>query len=453
MSRRTWIIIASVVVAVAVAAVAAVLVTSGGGVTVPDVTGKTQAEAAAALESAGFVVGDVTQVSDQGADTGVVLAQLPEGGSEAEKGSAVSLTVSSGPSTSAIPDVTGMSKGAAEAALTSAGFVPQSTYQYDAKVPEGQVMGQLPAAGTEAYPGSDVGLLVSKGLPDKVKVPDVTGLSEEAATNTLADVGLRAVPTEAYDEQVPKGSVADQDPAAATSVTPLTEVLIVVSLGQGTPAVAVPDVAGLTEAAATDELKAAGLTATVAEAYSTDVKAGLVMGQEPAAGVKVDEGASVGILVSLGAAPSPSPTPTPSTSPSPTAAPTGTPSGSASPSPLPPPSLPPIDITLPPDIAVELVEVPDLTGLTVDEATAQLTELGLQPVPLEVASETVQKGEVFGQLPLAGRRLPQTYPVLMLVSLGPPVQVNPLPAEESSGAPESSGSPEGAAFPQSSASP
>ena len=145
-----------------------------------------------------------------------------------------------------------MSKGAAEAALTDAGFVPRSVYEYDAKAPQGQVMGQLPAAGTEAYPGAEVGLLVSKGLPAKVKVPDVTGLTEEAATGDLADVGLRAVPTEAYDEQVAKGSVAGQDPAAGTSVTPLSEVLVVVSLGQGTPAVSVPDVTGLTQAAASD---------------------------------------------------------------------------------------------------------------------------------------------------------------------------------------------------------
>ena len=71
--------------------------------------------------------------------------------------------------------------------------------------------------------------------------------------------------------------------------------------------------------------------------------------------------------------------------------------------------------------------MPDLTGLTVDEATAKLTDLGLRPIPLEVVSETVDKGDVFGQLPPAGTWLPQTYPVLMEVSLGPQAQVNPLP--------------------------
>ena len=98
MSRRTWIIIAGVVAAVVVVAVVAVLMASGGGATVPDVTGMTQQEATTALDSAGFVVGEVTQVANEGADPGDVLAQLPAGGSEADKGSPVALTVSSGPS-------------------------------------------------------------------------------------------------------------------------------------------------------------------------------------------------------------------------------------------------------------------------------------------------------------------------------------------------------------------
>ena len=80
-------------------------------------------------------------------------------------------------------------------------------------------------------------------------------------------------------------------------------------------------------------------------------------------------------------------------------------------------------------------------------ASARLTELGLRPIPLEMISETVPEGEVFAQLPPAGRQLPQTFPVLMAVSMGPAAQVNPLPAEEGSTAPEVSSSPGGASTP------
>jgi eukaryotic-like serine/threonine-protein kinase len=66
-------------------------------------------------------------------------------------------------------------------------------------------------------------------------------------------------------------------------------------------------------------------------------------------------------------------------------------------------------------------------GLTSDEAAAKLTGTGLQPVPLESPSETQPKGTVMEQMPAAGTSLPETYPVLLLVSAGPAAQVNPLP--------------------------
>ena len=82
-------------------------------------------------------------------------------------------------------------------------------------------MAQLPAPGEQAYAGSDVGLLVSKGMPQSTQVPKVTGLSEQAATRALAEAGLQAVPTEAYNDTVSAGVVAAQDPAAGQAMAPL----------------------------------------------------------------------------------------------------------------------------------------------------------------------------------------------------------------------------------------
>ena len=279
----------------------------------PDVTGKTQAEAAQALEDAGLSVGEVNEASDPDAEPGTVVRQDPAAGEEVDEGSQVGLTLSSGPATATVPDVTGMTEAEATGTLQDAGFASASASQYDLTAPVGEVLAQLPQAGQDAAPGSPVGLLVSKGRPEvTVAVPDVTGMTADEATTTLADAALTAVPVEAYVADVPAGDVADQEPAPGALVAPLSEVLVTVSLGEGTTGVKVPDVVGLREAAAADEMEAAGLVVTTARAYSDEVAAGRVIAQAPKAGAKVDDGADAGLLVSLGALPSPSPTPSPS---------------------------------------------------------------------------------------------------------------------------------------------
>ena len=417
MSRRArrWVLILCVALVV-IGAVAAVIVLMGG-VTVPDVTGKTQADATKALEDAGLKAGEVMQASDAEAAAGTVLLQEPAAGTEVDEGSAVALTLSSGPGTAEVPDVVGMTRAAAETALSDAGFTPASALQYDLTAPVGEVVDQLPAGGEQAAAGSQVGLLVSRGRPEvSVSVPDVTGMTQDEATAALADTGLAAVPVEAYVADVPEGDVAEQEPAAGDRVAPLSEVLITVSLGEGTTTVEVPDVVGKGQADATGELEAAGLVVTAAEAWSSDVAAGRVIAQAPEAGAMVEEGGDAGILVSLGPLPTPSPSPSPSAS--------GEASPSASPSATPPP-----DGADPPEQPPQLmVTVPDLAGMDVAQAEEELTSLGLKPVPLEVSSATTPAGVVYAQLPEAGEEVPKTYPVLLLVSIG--VQVDTLPAGE-----------------------
>ena len=412
MSRRGWIIIA-VVVAVAVAALVAVLLVSQG-VTVPGVTGKTQADAAKLIEDAGLKVGAVTQASDPKVAAGSVVRQDPAAGTEVDEGAAVAITVSSGPGTATVPDVVGMTRADAESALQSAGFIPASASQYDLSAPVGIVMEQLPAGGQEAAAGSQVGLLVSKGRPNvTVTVPDVTGMTSDEATAALADAALVAVPVEAYYADVAKGDVAEQEPAAGSPVTPLSEVLITVSLGKGTTTIKVPDVVGQPKADAVNTLEGAGLVVTIAQAFSPDVAKGTVIAQAPKAGTAVEKGGDAGVLISLGKPPRPSPSSSPTGEPSPSASPSQPPS-----EPVDPPSEP----------AIPKATVPDLVGMDATQAAQELKSLGLLPVPLKAPSATAPAGTVSAQLPEAGTQVPKTYPVLLLVSTGPAPQVNPLPA-------------------------
>jgi eukaryotic-like serine/threonine-protein kinase len=420
MSRRNKLIVALCVLAVAVGVLAAVVVTLGSGVTVPDVTGKTEAEATQALEAAGLSVGQVEEASDPDAELGTVVRQDPAAGDDADEGAAVGLTLSSGPATAKVPDVTGMTEAEAEGTLRDAGFASASESQYDLTAPAGEVLAQLPEAGQDAVAGSPVGLLVSKGRPEvTMAVPDVTGMTADEATATLADSALTAVLVEAYAADVPAGDVADQEPAPGALVAPLSEVLVTVSLGEGTTSVTVPDVVGLREADASDEMKATGLVVTTARAYSDEVGAGRVIAQAPEAGAKVDDGAAAGLLVSLGRLPSPSPTPSPSPSVTVEPAPSASATEPASVEPDPPS-----------DPAVPTAIVPDLVGTDAAAAEAELEELGLRPVPLDAPSATAPAGTVYAQLPAAGTEVPKTYPVLLLVSTGAGLQASPSPAGE-----------------------
>jgi beta-lactam-binding protein with PASTA domain len=420
-ARRLVLGLALAIVAVGVVAAAVALL---GGVSVPNVVGKTQAAAVKALEDAGLKVGKVTQADDPEAAPGTVLLQDPAAGTDVDDGAAVALTVSAGPGTAAVPDVVGMTGLEAEATLADAGVVPASVSQNDLVAPAGEVVDQLPGGGEQAAVGTQVGVIVSKGRPEvQVSVPDVTGMARDAATAALADAGLVAVPVEAYSADLPKDQVIEQEPPSGERVPALSEVLISVSLGEGTTTVTVPDVVGMTKAKAADTLVAAGLTVTAAHAWSGTVEKDVCIAQAPEPGEKVQKGGDAGILVSLGPLPSPSPSPSPTVTESPPASPTAEPSSSPSASPT---AMPPIVGPEPPVGPPELTAtVPDVVGADAAQAQEQLTDLGLRPVPLETGSAEVPAGQVIAQLPEAGKKVPKTYPVLLLVSIGAGPQANP----------------------------
>lgn len=92
-------------------------------VELPDVTGATQADAAAALEAAGLAVGNVAEEYSDTVPEGTVISQEPAAGTtQLYRGDAVSLTVSLGPELFAVPDVVGRQLADATRTLEAAGF-------------------------------------------------------------------------------------------------------------------------------------------------------------------------------------------------------------------------------------------------------------------------------------------------------------------------------------------
>jgi beta-lactam-binding protein with PASTA domain len=203
-------------------------------VAVPDVVGKAQADAEAALKGGGLVVGIVTQEYNATIPAGRVISQSPAAGTSVKHGSAVSLAVSKGPEPQpvAVPDVVGKAQADAGAVLTGAGLVVGTvTEAYHATIPAGSVISQSPAAGSSVLPGSQVDLVVSKGPePGPVAVPDVVGRPLAEAEAALISAGLVVGKvTEAQHDTIPFGRVISQSPAAGTNTTSGSAVDLVVS--------------------------------------------------------------------------------------------------------------------------------------------------------------------------------------------------------------------------------
>jgi serine/threonine-protein kinase len=130
-------------------------------VTVPNVVGLPYDQAASELQSAGFGVTRVDVDSDLA--RGIVVDQEPSGGSSGSRGTTVTLSVSRGPSTAAVPDVTTQDVTIARATLESAGFrVREVLEDTDDPSFDGIVTSQDPAGGAQAAPGSLVTLFVGR---------------------------------------------------------------------------------------------------------------------------------------------------------------------------------------------------------------------------------------------------------------------------------------------------
>jgi eukaryotic-like serine/threonine-protein kinase len=141
------------------------LVLSGGqkNAEVPNVIGSRQADAETALETAGFTIGQVTELPSE-QPRGEVIATRPIAGQQVTIPSAVALTVSSGPEGITVPDVLGFPAEQARRALEALGLSVDIEGAGDPRsLLEGTIEEQRPAGGTQVPRGSRITLRV-RGL-------------------------------------------------------------------------------------------------------------------------------------------------------------------------------------------------------------------------------------------------------------------------------------------------
>jgi beta-lactam-binding protein with PASTA domain len=327
-------------------------------VTVPNVEELTQDAATTTITGAKLMVGTVTQQISNTVATGKVIGQDPTSGSSVTEGSPVNLVISSGPQMAAVPNVEGATQAAATATITDAELLMGTvTQQTSNTVAAGNVISQDPASGSSAAEGSPVNLVISSG-PRMVAVPNAEGLTQDDATTALTGAKLKVGNiAQQTSDTVVTGNVISQDPASGSSVAEGSPVNLMIS--SGPQMVTVPNVEGLTQAAATTTIIGAKLKVGTV---------GKVISQDPERGSSVAQGSSVNLVISLGP---------------------------------------------------QMVTVPSVEGLTRDAATVALIGVNLTVGTVaQQTSNTVPAAKVISQAPTSGSSLAEGSPVNLVISSG-----------------------------------
>jgi serine/threonine-protein kinase len=211
--------------------------------------------------------------------------------------------------------------------------------------------------------------LVAAGLAyfllvgNKATVPNVVGRAAGDARSRIAEAGFKS---EVFSQtnKAPVGEVISQSPAGGRKAKKGSTVILNVSSGPGE--VTMPDVQGLSQSTATNQLEALGLTVKVVREYDIDVASGKATRTVPGVGEKAQKGSEVELYVSRG----------------------------------------PKQIT-----------VPDVVGQDVDKATKTLENAGFDVTTTEVDGPEPQ-GQVTKQSPAGGGRADDGSKVKLTVASG-----------------------------------
>ncbi len=296
-------LIIALVAVLAVALVAGIAFALAGGaasgemVDVPNVTGKTQADAQNELNRAGFEVGMVSETFDDNVEPGLVISQDPSG--KAAKGTKVNLVVSQGDESVSVPDLYNMTPEQARSEAEKLGLtVAEKESGYSDSVADGHIMDQSPSAGSSVPKGTQIEYVVSRG-EELVQAPNVIGSTEEEATRMLKAEGF-GVDVRREHSDKDEGTVFKQDPLN-DKVKPGSTVKITVS--EGPDEADVPNVVGLSKNDAKSKLSNAGFKMSIDGEEYSDAPKGQVIDQSPSSGT-AEPGATISVIVSKGPEPS-----------------------------------------------------------------------------------------------------------------------------------------------------
>jgi serine/threonine protein kinase len=188
-----------------------------------------------------------------------------------------------------LPNVVGLTQ--AEATALLGDYVVTVIRSHDARIPKDRVASQNPLASTRPQKGSGVVLTISDGPGDATVPLDLVGMSLIDARAALSAVGLLVAATEAVPSDEAQGTVLKVTPAAGSTVTAGSGVVLQIASGQ----VVVPELIGLDALQARTILVQAGFLVNEVFGYDAEQPLGIVIRQAPDAGTTQTIGKSVTI--------------------------------------------------------------------------------------------------------------------------------------------------------------
>jgi len=197
---------------------------------VPDVLGLSFDEASTRLSAAGFSGARGESRYNVSSPRSTVLEQTPAAGMSEPKGTKIILDISAGQRRATVPNVVGLDRRQAAAALDKVGLEVGDVVERESPLPRDEVLSTSPTAGTAMILPSGVSLTISSG-PATISVPFVVGQPFAAARTALEQVGLTATSTVDSTSNQASGTVTRQAPTEGTPVGAGTMIRLSVSAG------------------------------------------------------------------------------------------------------------------------------------------------------------------------------------------------------------------------------
>lgn len=198
-----------------------------------------------------------------------------------------------------VPSLAGMSQTQAANAVAELGLkvdVIQEVFSED--VPKGKVLTSDPAGGGRVDVAGTVHLIISKGK-DRIEVPDLAGLTVEAAAALLKSKNLKiGRVSEVFSDELEAGLLIDGNPSSGSPVRKDSTIDLIIS--KGLEQVELSNFQGKTSDQAQSELTAAGLIVSSKYEYSDSIPIGTVISQTPSDVSTVGKGEKIELVISKG---------------------------------------------------------------------------------------------------------------------------------------------------------
>jgi serine/threonine protein kinase/beta-lactam-binding protein with PASTA domain len=301
--RRTGLIVALMALVLVAAAAAGYVMSAHPFAPVPQVAVRNyvnmpDAQAQKAIVNAGLTFKATRQTSET-VPANHVISQYPAPGTKIASGSAVQLTISTGPPTVGLRDVVGYTLDDAQKDLIGDKLSVNVVQKYDPS-PKGNVISESPQPGSKVRQNAKVTLVVSQG-PAPVKMPSLVGLTMDKARTIAAKDGFTLNISEtAPFQNIPANVIESQDYPVGTQIPAdhSTTVNVVVSSGGGLSTV--PNLIGSDLASAQPQIKAAGFVAAIHyQIEPGSPNNGQVISEDPQQGTQAEKGSTIQLTLSV----------------------------------------------------------------------------------------------------------------------------------------------------------